>query len=126
MLDLLMMALVVAVFAGLELTSRVAIGSAGGRAVARGATTTAASWVQIALFTALIGAMTWPLGGYMARVFSGERTVLGRALQPVERAVYCLAGMDPGAEQEWHVYGLSLLAFDAVGVVAGPRVPSSW
>ena len=35
---------------------------------------------------------------------------------PVERALYRFGGVDPGREQQWPVYALSLLAFSAVSV----------
>jgi potassium-transporting ATPase potassium-binding subunit len=75
-------------------------------------------WLQIVLFTALVAVTVRPLGGYMKRVFSGEPTVLGWALQPIERAVYRLAGIDPAAEQEWYVYALALLTLNVVGLLA--------
>ena len=43
-------------------------------------------WIQIALYCAIIIAITKPLGGYMTRVFNGERTFLSPLLRPVERA----------------------------------------
>jgi K+-transporting ATPase ATPase A chain len=46
---------------------------------------TANGWLQIALFTALIALLVRPLGGYMTRVFQGERTVLGSLFGPAER-----------------------------------------
>jgi potassium-transporting ATPase potassium-binding subunit len=76
---------------------------------------TSIGWLQIALFTIIVAATVRPLGGYMMRVFSGEPTVLGRLLVPVERGIYRLVGIDPAAEQEWYVYALALLAFNAVG-----------
>ena len=33
-------------------------------------------WLQIALYCVLLILLTKPLGGYMTRVFNGERTVL--------------------------------------------------
>ncbi len=35
-------------------------------------------WIQIALFSAIIIALTKPFGGYMTRVFAGERTLLSQ------------------------------------------------
>lgn len=75
-------------------------------------------WLQIVLFTALVAVMVRPLGSYMKRIFSGEPTALGRALQPIERGIYRLCGIDPTAEQEWYIYALALLAFNAVGLLA--------
>ena len=45
-------------------------------------------WLQIALFSAIVIALTRPFGGYMTRVFAGERTFLSPLLGPVERVIY--------------------------------------
>jgi potassium-transporting ATPase potassium-binding subunit len=74
-------------------------------------------WVQIALFSAIIIAITRPLGGYMTRVFAGERTLLSPVLRPVERAVYWCCGVDEKEEQHWLTYAVALLLFSVVGVV---------
>jgi K+-transporting ATPase ATPase A chain len=57
------------------------------------------------------------LGGYMAKVFGGERTLLSPLLLPVERAVYRLAGVDAEAEQDWRAYALALMMFNLLGFV---------
>src|SRR5437588_18479 len=49
-------------------------------------------WLQIALFGLIAIAITRPFGGYMTRVFGGERTFLIPLLRPVERFVYCGCG----------------------------------
>ena len=41
-------------------------------------------WIQILLYCAIIIAITPVLGGYMTRVFNGERTFLSPILRPVE------------------------------------------
>jgi K+-transporting ATPase ATPase A chain len=78
---------------------------------------TALGWRQILLFAALVIAATAPLGGYMARVFAGERVFLSGGLQPIERGIYRLAGIDSGSEQGWLAYALSLLTFNLIGTV---------
>lgn len=65
-----------------------------------------------------IGLATRPLGGYMRRVMDGERTRLSPVLVPVERGIYRALGVDPGVEQPWTTYAVSLLAFAFVGIVA--------
>jgi K+-transporting ATPase ATPase A chain len=55
------------------------------------------------------------LGGYMAKVFGGERTLLSPVLLPVERAVYRLAGVDAESEQDWRAYALTLIMFNLLG-----------
>ena len=61
-------------------------------------------WIQIALFCAIALALTRPLGGYMTRVFTGERTLLSPVLRPVERVLYGAAGIDGAHEQSWLAY----------------------
>ncbi len=75
-------------------------------------------WVQIILYCAVVIALVRPLGGYMARVFNGERTPLSPALEPIERVIYRLAGVDPRIEQHWLTYAVAMLLFNLVGVVA--------
>ena len=36
-----------------------------------------------------------PLGGYMTRLFAGERNLLSPVLGPIERGLYRLCGVDP-------------------------------
>src|SRR5215831_7345010 len=45
-------------------------------------------WLQIFVFLALIFVVTRPLGIFMTRVFSRERTFLDPVLRPIERVLY--------------------------------------
>ncbi len=72
-------------------------------------------WAQIALYCLIIVALTRPLGGYLTRLFTGERTFLSPVLGPVERGFYRAAGVDERSEQHWVTYGLAMLAFNAAG-----------
>ncbi|HEX5505725.1 MAG TPA: potassium-transporting ATPase subunit KdpA, partial [Thermomicrobiales bacterium] len=72
---------------------------------------------QIALYIAVLLALTKPLGAYMARVFTGERTILSPVLGPVERLIYRLCGVDPAAEQRWTVYTAAMLLFNLAGLL---------
>lgn len=72
-------------------------------------------WLQIAVTLALVLATILPLGRFMARLFTGERTFLHPVLGPVERGFYRLAGIDPAREQSWHAYAMAMLVFSAVG-----------
>jgi K+-transporting ATPase ATPase A chain len=74
-------------------------------------------WIQIIVFCILVTAIVKPLGGYMTRVFTGERTFLSPILQPVEAAIYRVSGVDAGREQHWLTYGVAMLLFDAVGFI---------
>jgi potassium-transporting ATPase potassium-binding subunit len=74
-------------------------------------------WIQIALFGVIVIALTRPFGGYMTRVFNGERTFLHPLLRPVERAIYWCCGVDEQQEQHWLTYAVAMLLFSLVGVV---------
>jgi K+-transporting ATPase ATPase A chain len=79
---------------------------------------TIVGWAQIALVLAAVLLAAIPLGAYIARVLAGERTVLSRVLNPVERVFYKLSGVDPAREQSWLVYATAMLAFSLVGFLS--------
>ena len=74
-------------------------------------------WFQIALFLALILAVTKPLGVFMARVFSREKTFLDPIVRPVERLIYRLTGVDEQHEMRWTEYAVAMLLFSAVSML---------
>ena len=75
-------------------------------------------WLQIALFSVIIILITKPLGGYMTRVFNGERTLLSPVLRPVERAIYAICGVKETEEQHWIIYGVAMLLFSVAGFLS--------
>ena len=68
-------------------------------------------WFQIALFSAIVVVATRRVGGYMTRLFSGERTLLSPVLRPLEIGFYRLAGVDERAEQHWLGFTVAMLVF---------------
>ncbi|MCC6304322.1 MAG: potassium-transporting ATPase subunit KdpA [Rhodobacteraceae bacterium] len=72
-------------------------------------------WIQILVLLGLAVALVKPLGGYIARVMEGERTLLTPLIAPVERGLCRLAGIDPRGEQHWTVYAGAMLAFNLAG-----------
>ncbi|MCG7507910.1 potassium-transporting ATPase subunit KdpA [Mesorhizobium retamae] len=75
-------------------------------------------WLQIGLLFLVTFLLIKPLGLFMAKVFSNERTFLSPVLGPVERGFYALAGVDPKKEQGWLAYAFSMIAFSIAGLVA--------
>jgi K+-transporting ATPase ATPase A chain len=71
--------------------------------------------IQIAIYFVILVLITKPLGGYMTRVFAGERTFLSPVLRPIEAVLYRLAGVDEKGEQHWTTYGIAMLLFNLVG-----------
>src|SRR5262245_8837965 len=76
---------------------------------------TAIGWLQIILYCVIIVALTKPLGWYMTRVFSGERTFLSPVLRPVEAGLYWISGVDEKREQHWLTYTVAMLLFHVGG-----------
>jgi potassium-transporting ATPase potassium-binding subunit len=74
-------------------------------------------FLKIAVFFLLILAVTKPLGLYMRRVFSGEKTFLDPVLVPLERLIYRFGGVDASKEHDWKQYTIAMLVFNAVGLL---------
>ncbi|MNI15236.1 Potassium-transporting ATPase A chain [compost metagenome] len=74
-------------------------------------------WLQILVFCGIVLVLVKPLGAYMTRVFSGERTPLSPVLVPLERGLYALAGTSEREEQHWTTYAFAMLMFNLLGVL---------
>ena len=68
------------------------------------------TWLAVA-----VGA--WFLGGYMVRVFQGQRVFLSPVLRPVERSFYRFSGIKEDREQNWIMYTVAMLAVQVVSLV---------
>jgi K+-transporting ATPase ATPase A chain len=58
-----------------------------------------------------------PLGGYMTRVYNGERTLFSPLLKPVEAMLYRVGGIDAQKEQHWLTYVVAMIFFHVGGFV---------
>ncbi|MBV8123938.1 MAG: potassium-transporting ATPase subunit KdpA [Pelomonas sp.] len=75
---------------------------------------------HLLVYLAFLGVVTLlvkPMGIYLARVFSGEKTFLDRVLLPIERGLYRLAGIDPAREMDWRQYATAFILFGLLGIV---------
>ncbi|TIL44178.1 potassium-transporting ATPase subunit KdpA [Mesorhizobium sp.] len=72
-------------------------------------------WMQILVYCGIVVLLVKPLGGYMYRVFSGDRTFLSPILGPVERSLYRISGTSEREEQHWTTYAAALLFFNLAG-----------
>jgi len=78
---------------------------------------TANGWFQIGLYLLAIFLVTKPLGIFMTRVFSREKTFLDPVLRPIERLIYRLCGIDEKHEMRWTEYGAAMLLFSGVSLI---------
>ena len=72
---------------------------------------TAIQLAKIAIYFLLILAVTKPLGVFMARLFSRQRS------WAFERFVYRFGGVDDTKEHDWVQYTIAMLIFNAVGLL---------
>ncbi len=79
---------------------------------------TANGWLQIGVFLVVVFLITKPLGVFMARVFSGQKTFLDRVLRPIEKLIYRLTGVDERYEMGWTEYATAMLLFSGVSMAA--------
>ncbi len=68
----------------------------------------------VVLTSAITIATSIPIGRYMARVFSGERTWLDPLFVPLERIVLRLSLVDAEEQQDWKAYARSLVTSNLV------------
>jgi potassium-transporting ATPase potassium-binding subunit len=74
-------------------------------------------WLQIVFFLGLIFLATKPMGIFMARVFSREKTFMDPVLRPLERLLYRVTGVDEDHEMHWTEYAISMLLFSVVSMI---------
>jgi len=70
------------------------------------------------LFLAVLLILAWPLGKYMADVFTQEKTVIDPILKPIENGIYRLTGVNANEEMHWRQYAVSLVSFNLLGMAA--------
>jgi len=75
-------------------------------------------WIEQGLNLAVLAALILPFGAYMADVFRSRKTFLSPVLEPVERGLLRLAGVNPDRSMDWRTYALSALAFSALVFLA--------
>ncbi|MFS2018707.1 potassium-transporting ATPase subunit KdpA [Massilia sp. CT11-108] len=75
------------------------------------------SLALLALFFAILLALSWPLGILLARVAEGGRVRGFGWLYRIEAGLYRAAGVDAATGMHWKTYALSLLAFNALGTL---------
>jgi potassium-transporting ATPase potassium-binding subunit len=74
-------------------------------------------WLQILLFLVVVLVVTAPLGRFMTRVFTRERTWLDPLCRPIERLIYRATGVDDAHEMRWTEYAMAMLLFSGVSML---------
>ena len=74
---------------------------------------TVSGWFQILFYSAILLAVTKPVGLYVLRVYDGSL----RWLAPIERVIYRVCGVDADEDQHWTRYAAAVLLFSAASLL---------
>jgi len=72
---------------------------------------------QLILYAVLLILFLVPIGRFMAKVYTGEPTILTPVTAPVERWVYRVLGTSPDEEMDWKTFGIALILFNVLGII---------
>ncbi|HTW41149.1 MAG TPA: potassium-transporting ATPase subunit KdpA [Solirubrobacteraceae bacterium] len=72
-------------------------------------------WLTIVLFAVILTVLAFPLGSYMAKVYTGERVFLTPLFAGPERFLYRVLRVNPEQGQDWKQYAKSLIIFSLAG-----------
>ena len=84
--------------------------------------------VQLVVFFVLLFGLTPLVGGWMAKVFTGERQFLSPLLGWLERLIYRVARVDVAEEMTWARYTAVVLIFNFLGMftLLGLQTGQAW
>jgi potassium-transporting ATPase potassium-binding subunit len=75
-------------------------------------------WVQLFLFIIVLVALIVPVGGFIAKVYTGERTFISPVLNPVERWILSASGVNSSDEMDWKMFVVAMMVFSLIGITA--------
>jgi len=75
------------------------------------------SLLQYGFFLVIVVLLVKPVGGYLARVFEGQKTFLDPALRPIERLIYRVARVKPEQEMDWKTYAVCFVLSGLAGAL---------
>ncbi len=72
---------------------------------------------QLLLFVIILLILSLPLGLWLAKVLLGETHVLSKVFGWIEGGIYKIGGVSPEKSMNWKEYSISLLLFNAIGLI---------
>ena len=75
-------------------------------------------WVQLILFFVILAALIVPVGGFIAKVYTGERTFISPIIDPVERWILSASGVNSSDEMDWKMFAVAMMVFSLIGIAA--------
>lgn len=74
-------------------------------------------WIQFILFFGVLFTLVVPIGGFMARMYRGEKTIVSPLMDPLERWVLKAAGVRTDEEMNWRTFAGALMIFNILGII---------
>ena len=68
-------------------------------------------WIQVVLFIIIIAICVVPLGGWMAKVYTGKPNFMTPVTDVVEQKFLALGGVDGTEEMDWKEFAIALMVF---------------
>jgi K+-transporting ATPase ATPase A chain len=75
-------------------------------------------WIQLVLFIIVLAVLIVPVGGFMAKVYSGERTFLSTLIDPVEKWILSASGVNGSEEMDWKMFAVAMMVFSMIGIAS--------
>ena len=73
--------------------------------------------ILIILFFIVVSLAAVPVGKYISRVLTGEKTFITPIIRPVEKFIYRICSIDENSEMSWKTYATALLIFNILGII---------
>jgi len=73
--------------------------------------------IQDIIFVLLLMGLSIPLGNYIYRVMTGQKTFLSKVLSPLERGIYKTMGIQGEDEMSSKKYAFSVLVLSSIGLI---------
>lgn len=70
------------------------------------------------LFFLVLFLLARPLGKYISKVFTGEKTCFDKIMRPIEKIIYKLVGIDENQEMTWRQYAAAVIWFHVFSFLA--------
>jgi potassium-transporting ATPase potassium-binding subunit len=72
-------------------------------------------FILILIFVTIILAV--PIGKYMSKVFTGQKTFMTPLMLPVEQLIYRIVGINENEEMNWKRYAYALIVFNIIAII---------
>ncbi|HMK54156.1 MAG TPA: potassium-transporting ATPase subunit KdpA [Methanobacteriaceae archaeon] len=73
--------------------------------------------IFLLIFLLITMILAVPIGKYMSRVFTGQKTFMTPLIRPAESLIYRVVGVDEKEEMNWKQYAYALIIFNIIAIL---------